>query len=236
MFDEIRQAFRELLHGNVTPEGRRELISVMKDTLVQARLAMDDLRDSVEATRKRVEREKADLDTVRRRKGLAQGVGDAETVKVAERFEAQHAERVAVLEQKLVAQESELALVERDVAEMKEQLKAALAGVGSGMRSGTIDAMTDPLDDGRAGLEQEILQAVSVLGEAHVLAVIAIGAVGHRDRRRIRSNCSRRSPHRRLMTVNLPSFGGFEAATAADSADVRARSNAPWHHTQSARS
>lgn len=156
MFDEIRQAFRELLHGNVTPEGRRELISVMKDTLVQARLAMDDLRDSVEATRKRVEREKADLDTVRRRKGLAQGVGDAETVKVAERFEAQHAERVAVLEQKLVAQESELALVERDVAEMKEQLKAALAGVGSGMRSGTIDAMTDPLDDGRAGLEQEL--------------------------------------------------------------------------------
>ena len=143
MFDEIRQAFRELLHGNVTPEGRRELISVMKDTLVQARLAMDDLRDSVEATRKRVEREKADLDTVRRRKGLAQGVGDAETVKVAERFEAQHAERVAVLEQKLVAQESELALVERDVAEMKEQLKAALAGVGSGMRSGTIDAMNE---------------------------------------------------------------------------------------------
>ena len=154
MFDEVRQAFRELLHGNVSPEGRRELISVMKDTLVHARLAMDDLREGVEATRKRVTREQMELETIRRRKGLAQGVNDAETVLVAERFEAQHAERLAVLEQKLAAQEGELALVERDVAEMKEQLKAALAGVGSGMRTETVTA--DPLDDGRPELEQQL--------------------------------------------------------------------------------
>jgi hypothetical protein len=156
VFDEVRQAFRELLHGNVPPEGRRELIAVMKDTLVQARLALDDLRDGVEATRKKVERERMELETIRRRKGLAQGVGDAETVTVAEKFETQHAERLAVLEQKLAAQESELALVERDVTEMKEQLKAALAGVGSGMRSGTVDSAMDPLDDGRAGIEQQL--------------------------------------------------------------------------------
>ena len=156
MFDEVRQAFRELLHGNVTPEGRRELIGVMKDTLVRARLAMDDLRDGVEATRKRVERERMELATIRRRKGLAQGVGDTETVTVAERFEAQHVERLGVLERKLEVQESELALVEREVSEMKEQLKAALAGVGSGMRAGTVDAAADPLDDGRAGLEQQL--------------------------------------------------------------------------------
>jgi hypothetical protein len=154
VFDEVRQAFRELLHGNVSPEGRRELISVMKDTLVQARLAMDDLREGVEATRKRVTREQLELETIRRRKGLAQGVGDVETVVVAERFEAQHTERLAMLEQKLAAQEGELALVERDVAEMKEQLKAALAGVGSGMRTGT--ATADPLDEGRSEVEQQL--------------------------------------------------------------------------------
>ena len=156
MFDEVRHAFRELLHGNVPPEGRRELIAVMKDTLVQAKLALDDLREGVEVTRKRVERERAELDTIRRRKGLAQGVGDAETVTIAERFETQHAERLAVLEQKMAAQESELALIERDVAEMKEQLKAALAGVGSGMRTGTVDAAADPLDGERAGLESQL--------------------------------------------------------------------------------
>jgi hypothetical protein len=156
VFDEVRQAFRELLHGNVPPEGRRELIAVMKDTLVQARLALDDLRDGVEATKKRVAVESAELETVRRRKGLAQGVNDAETVKIAERFEAQHTERLTVLQQKLAAQEGELALVERDVAEMKDQLKAALAGVGSGMRAGTVDAAADPLDDGKAALEQQL--------------------------------------------------------------------------------
>jgi uncharacterized coiled-coil protein SlyX len=156
VFDEVRHAFRELLHGNVPPEGRRELIAVMKDTLVRARLAMDDLRDGVEVTRKRVDRERSELETIRRRRGLAQGVGDEETVRVAERFEAQHAERLSVLEQKLAAQESELALMDRDVAEMKEQLKAALAGVGSGMRAGTVDAAADPLDEGRAGVEQQL--------------------------------------------------------------------------------
>lgn len=156
MFDDVRHAFRELLHGNVPPEGRRELIAVMKDTLVRARLALDDLRDGVEATRKRVDRERSELETIRRRRGLAQGVGDGETVRVAERFESQQAERLAVLEQKLAAQESELALVDREVTEMKEQLKAALAGVGSGMRAGTMDTATDPLDGGRAELEQQL--------------------------------------------------------------------------------
>lgn len=156
MFDEVRDAFRELLHGNVPPEGRRELIAVMKDTLVQARLALDDLRDGVEITKKRVAVERAEVEKIRRRKGLAQGVNDAETVLIAERFESQHTERLAVLEQKLAAQEGELALVERDVAEMKEQLKAALAGVGSGMRAGTVDTQLDPLDDGKAHLEQQL--------------------------------------------------------------------------------
>ena len=155
MFDEVRHAFRELLHGNVPPEGRRELIAVMKDTLVQARIAMDDLRDGVEVTKKRVAVEMHELETIRRRKGLAQGVGDEETVRIAERFETQHMERLAVLEQKLSAQENELALVDRDVTEMKEQLKAAMAGVGSGMRAGATDS-TDPLDEGRAGLEQQL--------------------------------------------------------------------------------
>jgi hypothetical protein len=75
---------------------------------------------------------------------------------VAERFEAQHTERLAVLEQKLAAQESELSLMDRDVAEMKEQLKSALAGVGSGMRAGTVDTAADPLDEGRAGVEQQL--------------------------------------------------------------------------------
>lgn len=151
MFSDIRQALRDLLQGNVPPEGRRELLHVMKDTLVRARLALDDLREGVASTRKRLERERGELETVKRRKGLAEGIGDAETVNIASRFEAQHAERVAVLERKLEAQESELALVERELTEMTQQYRAAAAGVGAGLRSGAVPT-ADP-----AGLEPETL-------------------------------------------------------------------------------
>lgn len=163
MFRDLREALRDLLQGNVPPEGRRELLAVMKDTLVRGRLALDDLREGVAATRKRLERERGELETVQRRRGLAEGIGDTETVGIAARFEAQHAERVAVLERKLEAQESELALVERELAEMTQQYRAAAAGVGSGMRSGAVPAAdpaglegTDPLDDTGAALNREL--------------------------------------------------------------------------------
>ncbi|HSA55778.1 MAG TPA: hypothetical protein VLE53_08735 [Gemmatimonadaceae bacterium] len=160
MFSDIRQALRDLLQGNVPPEGRRELLAVMKDTLVRGRLALDDLREGVAATRKRLERERSELETVKRRKGLAEGIGDSETVGIASRFEAQHAERVAILERKLEAQESELALAEQELGEMTQQYRAAAAGVGSGMRPGVGtggDAgATDPLDDAGAALNREL--------------------------------------------------------------------------------
>lgn len=155
MFEDVRQALHDLLHGNVPSGDRRAVLATMKETIVQARLALDDLRDGVAATKKRVAEERRELETIRRRKGLADGVGDAETVSIAERFEAQHAERLAVLERKLAVQESELALVEREVEEMKEQFKAASAGVGSGLPHGATDPV-DPLDDGSAKLEQQL--------------------------------------------------------------------------------
>lgn len=167
MFNEFREALHDLLHGNVPPGERRAMLAVMKDTLVHARLGLDDLRASVEQTRKRLERERRELETVLRRKGLAQGIADAETVQVAERFEAQHVERVAVLERKLDAQLGELAMVEREVEEMTKQLKAAASGVGSGMASGTVGSATGGgvagggaagagLDDERDALDQEM--------------------------------------------------------------------------------
>lgn len=162
MFNEFREALRDLLHGNVSPVERRAMLAVMKETLVHARLGLDDLRAGVEQTRKRLERERRELETVQRRKGLAQGIADAETVQIAERFEAQHAERVAVLERKLGAQEGELALVEREVEEMTQQLKAAAAGVGSGMAPGSVAGAPGAgpgeagLDDERSALEQEM--------------------------------------------------------------------------------
>ena len=159
MFEDVRRAFRDLLHGNTNPEERRSVLADMRDTLVRARMGVDDLRKGVSETRARLETERRELETVRRRKTLAQGINDAETVTVAERFEKSHGELVTVLERKLESQEAELELVSREVEEMTRELKSASAGVGSGRTARSPESIAaDPLEDANAGLRQEIDQ------------------------------------------------------------------------------
>jgi hypothetical protein len=130
VFDHFREALERLVNRAAPPEERRALAADMRETLVRARAGLHDLRDGLEVARRRLAQEQKELETVRRRKALAEGIGDAETVAVAERFEQHHGERVAVLVRKVEAQEAELALNEREVAEMTAALKAAMAGVG----------------------------------------------------------------------------------------------------------
>jgi hypothetical protein len=133
MFDAFRRSLENLVNGTAaSPEARRDALARMKETLVQARLGVEDLRQGVAQTRSRLAAERRELETVRRRKGLADGIGDRETVGVAERFERHHVERVEVLERKLVAQEGELAVVEREVVEMTDELRRAMAGIAPG--------------------------------------------------------------------------------------------------------
>ena len=164
MFDDVRQAFRDLLRGT-PPSGdaRRSIIAQMRETLVQARMGLDDLRKGVEETRGRLARERAELETVRRRKQLAEGINDAETVAIAERYEKQHAERASILERKLETQQAELAMVEREVGEMNAEFKLAAAGGTPGVSAGApasdssarADAGEDPLAES-AGLRDEL--------------------------------------------------------------------------------
>ncbi len=132
MFESLKATLHDLLHGRVPPTDRRAVIADMKRALVAAKLGISDLREGVEVTRMRLAAEREQLATVRRRKELAAAVPDADTVAIAEKFEAQHAERIGVLERKLAAQEEEAALAEREYGEMLQQLKAANAGVGAG--------------------------------------------------------------------------------------------------------
>ena len=64
MFEDLRRAFRELLDGNVAPSDRRELLQEMRGTLVQARMAVDDLRQGIEVSEKKLARERTELETV----------------------------------------------------------------------------------------------------------------------------------------------------------------------------
>ena len=137
MFEKLRQSLDDLLARATKPEDHRAVLSQMKDALVHARVGLDGLRDGVRATQRRLDAERRELETMTRRKGLAQGINDAQTVAIAERFERQHGEKVAVLEAKLQAQEAELALVEREVEEMSRELKRAMAGLPGTPAGGT---------------------------------------------------------------------------------------------------
>jgi hypothetical protein len=147
VFEQLRRSLNELLDRAVKPEERRLVVMRMKGTLVQARLGLDDLRDALDQTRRKLESERRELETVRRRKELALRVQDSETVTIAERFERQHDERARVLEDKISIQSREVELAEREVEEMKAEIRTALAG---GSPAGAVP-LDDPLDDDPLG-------------------------------------------------------------------------------------
>lgn len=173
MFDSLKATLHDLLHGQVPPGDRRAVIADMKRALVAARMGVADLREGVEATRKRLTAEREQLAVVQRRKALAAGVPDADTVAIAEKYETQHAERIAVLERKLAAQEDEAALAERDYDEMLKQLKAANAGVGSGATPasrGPTDAELGLPDDKDLRAELDALARTRARSDAEAVA------------------------------------------------------------------
>lgn len=145
VFDGFRRSFDELLSRATRPEERHLIASRMKDTLVQARLGLDDLRAGLATTRQRITVETRELETVRRRKQLAGGINDQETVKIAATYEQMHAERLDMLQRKLGAQEGEVSLAERDVAQMAADLKAVVAGTDP--RATSLDSPDESVDE-----------------------------------------------------------------------------------------
>ena len=130
MFDSFRQSLIDLMDRATPPEERRVGLARMKQTLIQARMGLDDLRGGPIQTKKRLEVEQREIETMRRRKAAAAGINDAETQALSEKYEAHHAERADVLRRKLDAQEAELALAEREVEAMTAEFRNAMAGGG----------------------------------------------------------------------------------------------------------
>lgn len=148
MFESLRKSLDDLLSRSTPPEERRQIVSRMRDTIVQAKVGLQDLRDGLEKSRHRLEAERRELDTVQRRKRLAEQINDIETVRLATQYEQLHSERVQVLTRKLEAQESELALAERDVAQMMTELRNAASGIApAGDRGGSAAGVNAAMDE-----------------------------------------------------------------------------------------
>jgi hypothetical protein len=128
MFENLRRSLRDLLDSE-PGSGNAPSLAQMRETLVQARVGLAEMRQGVEETRIALVAKERELETVRRRKAQAVAINDAETVRVAERYEEELASRIEVMSRKLAVQGDELALGEREVGEMTAELRKAIGGV-----------------------------------------------------------------------------------------------------------
>lgn len=150
----------------------RDAASGLHGAMVETKVALGTLRDAVAATGRELEAERRQLADAERRGRLAAEVGDTETVAVAERFVARHAERVTVLERKLAVLGDELTLVERDYGELSNSYRAAKIGMrpDPAPRVSEADLGMEPspeLDDlGRRATRDEMDAAVQAQLEA----------------------------------------------------------------------
>jgi hypothetical protein len=128
VFERLRDAVRAALEAATPPGNLRELARQMREAVVDAKVAVQEMRAALARTEIELKVEAQRLSDAERRGRLAAEIQDQETVEVAQRFAARHRERVAVRERKLAAQREELSLAERDLAEMQGQLKSAERG------------------------------------------------------------------------------------------------------------
>jgi hypothetical protein len=125
MFKRLREALERALEAATPPPDLGQIASQMRDAVVEQKAGVRLMREELAKAEEQLAAEQGQLVIAQRRRDLASGINDAETVGVAEKFIARHQERTAMLEKKVVAQREELALAERDLAEMMTQLQEA---------------------------------------------------------------------------------------------------------------
>ncbi len=164
VFKRLREALEAALASATPPEDLYVLAGRMRTALVEARAGLGQMREDLEKTDREVGLLKREIETAERRRALAAEIPDAETVKVADAYLAKHRERGVVLEHKAAAQREEIALAERDVAEMTAQLEEVTKRRGGVESERSSAAAWNSL--GRAGVdrpeldpEQEALKA-----------------------------------------------------------------------------
>jgi hypothetical protein len=164
VFERLRDALKAALDAATPPGNLRDLARQMREAVVDAKVAVEEIRGAVTRTDAELAAERQRLADAERRGRLAAEIQDQETVQVAERFAAKHRERAGVLERKLAAQREELGLAERELTEMQGQLKTADRGASPpvGGASSTEQAWRDLQAAGGArpdvDLQQELLK------------------------------------------------------------------------------
>jgi chromosome segregation ATPase len=127
LFSRTWSAFHAELNRREPEDQVAELLTAMRREMVEARASLPVLDEAVARARAERERERGELEACRRRRDLAERIGDAETARVAEEFAARHARRVEVLEEKLRAAQAERRLRKEEIERMSSEYRKAEA-------------------------------------------------------------------------------------------------------------
>ncbi len=184
MIDDLKRLFSQTWEAFRTERSRREpedqvaeLLGAMRREMVDVRAMLPEYEEAHRGAGLELERERRGLEETTRRRDMAERIGDAETVRVAEEFAARHRGRVAVLEQKVQAARAEADLRRAEAEEMTRRYKEAdlnrfallaeirRAQAQGTLRSGLGAAPGSPTDEfdrmaGRMGDDQRYQEAL----------------------------------------------------------------------------
>lgn len=130
--DELRARLDSLLAGQGLSSDHRARASGLHAALVELKVAVGQSRDALAAAERELELQRTQLTDAERRGRLAAGIGDAETVRIAEEFAGRHRERVGILERKVAVIKDEIAYVTREYETLAAQYQAVRGGGGAG--------------------------------------------------------------------------------------------------------
>lgn len=125
--DDLKSAWQQAVENfwrelRAEDDGASEQLRSMQRQVATARGELRRLEGELARCRTQRSAELAEVEACRRRAGLADGIGDLETMEVATRFAARHQEKADVLGRKLDAFEAERELLLREVADMERAL------------------------------------------------------------------------------------------------------------------
>jgi hypothetical protein len=125
MFNRLREALGRALEAATPPPDLGEIAARMRLAVIEQKAGVRHMQEDLVREEDLLRKMTAELVTSERRRELAAGIQDEETVAVADKFIAKLRERSAVLEKKVAAQREELALAERELGEMTTELQEA---------------------------------------------------------------------------------------------------------------
>lgn len=107
----------------------REQAAGLRAALIEFKIGISQMRDALARSERELEAARREVADYARRRELASGIDDRETVRIADEFTAKARERVDLLERKVIVQRDELAIAEREYDATRQRFQAASRGL-----------------------------------------------------------------------------------------------------------